>query len=408
MFDKDKWIEIFSTLRKNRLRTFLTSFSVAWGIFILIILLGSGNGLRNGVNEQFAGDASNSIWLYGGRTTLPYRGLSTGRYINFTNTDFEAVKKANPEIESISSRRGVWGDRIVAYKGEYGTYDITAVHKGTQIIESISILSGRFISDLDTRFNRKNTVISYLVRDALFKDEDPLGKYITVNGVPFQVVGVFTDKSEWDINRIYIPISTAQKVFYNDDYVENITITVKPEFAEKGPEIEARLRKDFAKRHIFDVADRRAMYVGNSLQEYQQFQNLFSGIRLFVWIIGIGTIISGIVGVSNIMLIVVKERTKEIGVRKALGATPSSVVSLILMESVFITGIAGYIGLVLGVSVLEFIAPYMDSEYFKNPEADLGIALSATLLLVVAGTTAGLIPARKAARIKPIEALREE
>jgi len=408
MFDKEKWLEIFSTLRKNKLRTFLTSFSVAWGIFILIILLGSGNGLQKGVNSQFEEDASNSLWIYRGKTSMPYRGLSPGRRIKFTNKDFTATKKTVPEHEAISSRMHIWRQKIVAYKNEYGTFDILSVHKGTREIESIEILSGRFISELDTRKNRKSTAICYHVRDALFKDEDPIGKYVKVNNVPFQVVGVFKDKSERDNNRIYIPISTGQKVFTGGNEINNLALTIPAEMMDKSIEIEERIRKDFANRHVFNPDDRRAIYINNNLEEFKKFQSLFKGIQIFVWIIGIGTIISGIVGVSNIMIIVVKERTKEIGVRKALGATPKSVVGLIMLEAIFITSVAGYVGMVLGVGLLELLSPHMNSEFFKNPEANIGIALGATLLLIISGMLAGLIPARRASRIKPIEALREE
>ncbi len=408
MFDKEKWIEIFSSLKKNKLRTALTSFSIAWGIFILIILLGSGNGLQNGVTEQFEQDATNSIWLYRGRTSMAYRGLKPNRRIKFTNDDYEITKRDFKEIEAISSRLNIQQGQTVVYKNEYGTYDIVSVHEGTKVLESVELLSGRFISELDTRKNRKTTAISYLVRDALFKKLDPLGKYIKVNGIPFQVVGVFKDPSERDNRRIYIPITTAQKVFTGNNEVGNIALTIPESMMNESAELEQKLRESYAKRHRFDAEDRRAIHINNNLEEFKKFQSLFNGIKLFVWIIGVLTIISGIIGVSNIMLIVVKERTKEIGIRKALGATPNSVIGLILMESILITGLAGYVGLVLGVGTLELLSEPLNSDFFKNPEADLTIAIGATILLMVSGTLAGLIPARRAARIKPIDALREE
>jgi len=408
MFDKEKWLEIFSTLRKNKLRTFLTSFSVAWGIFILIILLGSGNGLQTGVNSQFEDDATNSLWIYRGKTSMAYRGLSPGRRIKFTNKDFDKTIVAVPELEDISSRLNIWYQRNLSYKKEYGSFDILSVHKGTQSLENVKMLKGRFISELDTRMSRKNVAISYIVNDALFKKEEPIGKYIKINNVPFQVVGVFKDKSDRDNNRVYIPISTGQKIFTGGNEIHNLALTIPPEMMDKSMEIEQNLRDDFANRHVFNPVDRRAIYINNNLEEFQKFQNLFAGIRIFVWIIGIMTIISGIVGVSNIMIILVKERTKEIGIRKAIGATPKSVVGLVILESIFITSVAGYFGLVLGVGVLELLSPYLNSEYFQNPEADITIAIGATLLLIVSGTLAGLIPARRAARIKTIDALRDE
>lgn len=408
MFDKEKWMEIFSTLQKNKLRTFLTSFSVAWGIFILIVLLGSGNGLQNGITHQFEQDATNSIWVYRGQTSMPYRGLQPGRRIKFTNQDYEATATEVKQVQAISSRLNIWQQRNLAYKQEYGSFDIIAVHDGTKEIEAVALESGRFISKLDVQMSRKSVAISYKVRDALFKDEDPMGKYMKINNVPFKVVGVFHDPSERDNDRVYIPITTGQKVFTGGNEIQNLAITIPPELMNESVEVENQLRSSFAKRHTFNVDDKRAIYINNNLEEFKKFQGLFNGIKIFVWIIGIGTIISGIVGVSNIMIIVVKERTQEIGVRKALGATPRSIIGLILMESIFITAVAGYFGLVLGVGLLELLSPHLQSDFFMNPEADIRIAAGATLLLIVSGTLAGLIPARKAASIKPIEALREE
>jgi len=408
MFDLDKWQEIFSTLRKNRLRTALTSFSVAWGIFILIILLGSGNGLQNGITHQFEQDATNSLWVYRGETSVPYRGFKPGRRIKFTNEDYDATKRDVKDIEAISSRLNIWQQRNITYKKEYGNYDILAVHPGTKQLENVAVLSGRFISDIDVNNSRKVVSISDLVRDALFKGAEPLGEYIKINNIPFKVVGVFRDESERDNQRVYIPVSTGQKVFSGGTEIHNLAITIPKSSMEKSKQIEDKLRSSFAQRHMFSTDDKRAIYINNNVEEFKKFQGLFSGIRFFVWIIGIGTIISGIVGVSNIMIIVVKERTKEIGVRKALGATPGSVVGLILLESIFITSVSGYVGLVLGVGILELLAPNLNSDFFMNPHADFRIAVSATILLVVSGTLAGLIPARKAAGIRPIDALRDE
>lgn len=408
MFDKEKWVEIFSTLRKNKMRTVLTSFSVAWGIFILIILLGSGNGLQKGVTSQFESDATNSLWIYRGTTSLPYRGLSPGRRIKFTNADYEATKRDHPEIQEISSRLSIWKQRNISYKSEYGDYDITAVHKGTRVIENVDIINGRYISDIDVKKTRKVVCISTIVRDALFKKENPIGKYIKINSIPFLVVGVFEDENERDNQRVYIPISTGQKVFTGKNEIHNLTVTIPPEMMDQSARVEQELRENFAKRHTFNPEDPRAIYINNNLEEFKKFQSLFSGIRIFVWIIGIGTIISGIVGVSNIMIIVVKERTKEIGVRKALGATPQSIIGLILMESIFITALAGYFGLVAGIGLLELLSPHLHSDFFQNPNVDLPIAIGATLLLIISGTLAGFLPARRASSIKPIEALREE
>ncbi len=407
MFDLDKWQEIFSTIKKNKLRTFLTGFSVFWGIFMLIILLGAGNGLENGVNKQFEADATNSIWIYRGQTSIPYKGFKPGRRIIFTNEDYETTKREIKGIEHISSRLNVWQETTLSYKGEYGTYSIVTVHPGTKYLENMTMLSGRFLNELDLAKTRKVAVISKLVQDALFKDVDPIGEYLNVNGIAFKVIGTFDDH-ERDMTRIYIPISTAQKVYTGDNEIHNYSFTTKTASVEESLEMVEKVRALLGARHKFDKNDRRAIHINNNVEEYKKFQDLFAGIKLFIWIIGIGTIIAGIVGVSNIMVIVVKERTKEIGIRKAIGATPGSIIGLIIFESVLITGFAGYIGLVLGVGLLELLSPHVQSDFFTNPEANFQIAVGATILLVVAGTIAGIIPARNAAKIKPIVALRDE
>ncbi|MBN1252515.1 MAG: ABC transporter permease [Bacteroidales bacterium] len=409
MFDLDKWQEIFSTIRKNKLRTFLTGFSVAWGIFMLIILLGSGKGLQNGIETQFKQDAVNSIWLFPGQTSVPYKGYTLGRRIRFTNDDFDQVNNKVEDIDHISANFSIRGSGVVSYKNEFGSFDIISIHPDYLFLENAKVKEGRFLNDIDIKKFRKVVSIGPPIVEALFKDkESPIGKYIKVNGIPFKVVGIFEDPNERDMNRIYIPVSTAQKIFNGGNVIHRLSLTTTASVT-RSDEMTEQLQADFAKRHHFDVKDKQAIFIRNTLKDFQQFQNLFLGIRIFIWIIGIGTIIAGIVGVSNIMMIVVKERTKEIGIRKAIGATPGSVVGLIMMESIAITAFAGYLGLVLGVGLLELISSNMPgTDFFRNPEADFGVAVSATILLVVSGAIAGLVPATKAARIKPIVALRDE
>jgi putative ABC transport system permease protein len=411
IFDWDKWQEIFETMKKNRLRTFLTGFSVAWGIFMLIILLGSGNGLENGVKKAFEGDATNTLWINPGQTSTAYKGLKAGRTIQFTNEDYDLMKEEIPYIDKISGRLNVWQDNTVSYKKEYGNFDIIACHPGYGYYETLDIINGRFINEDDITDFRKVVVIGKPVRDALFKDEEPLGKFIQVSGVPFKVTGVFSDVGgDRDMQRVYVPLSTAQRVFNYGNKIFTIGIVTQDIDMEASRAMTEDVRQTLAQRHKFDPEDQRAVFVWNNLEEYKKLMTLFASIRLFIWIIGIGTIIAGVVGVSNIMMIVVKERTNEIGIRKALGATPWSIVSLILLESVLITSFAGYIGLVMGVGLLELISPVFESSetFFKNPEVDVSIALGATLVMVVSGMLAGFVPARKAAAIQPIEALRYE
>ena len=409
MFDLDKWQEIFATIRKNKLRTFLTGFSVAWGIFMLIVLLGSGNGLQNGIEYQFESDATNTIWLSPGSTTMAYKGMKPGRQINFTNEDYNFVKENIPGVEEISARYYFWENRIISYKKQFGSFDLICVHPDMQVIEKIIIEQGRMLNQMDQLGNRKVVIIGLPVKEALFKNgENPLGKYIRVNGVPFKVVGVFTDRNDRDQQRLYLPISTAQMIFNGGNKIHNLTITTNISVKESEA-LEQTLRTKLAKIHRFDSEDKSALYIGNTIKEFKQFQNMFMGIKLFVTVIGLFTIIAGVVGVSNIMIIVVNERTKEIGIRKAIGATPWSVIFLIIFESVIITAFAGYIGLVSGIGLLELVNKFMPaSDFFRNPEVDFTIAVSATIVLVLSGMLAGLFPAIKAARIRPVIALRDE
>lgn len=409
MFDIDKWQEIISTIRKNKLRTFLTAFSVAWGIFMLIILLGAGNGLQNGVKKGFEQDASNSIWVSPGQTSVAYKGMKPGRRIRFTNDDYDLIKTKIKGQEHISGRYFLRGSSNISYKSEYGAFGVISVHPDYIYIENATIVKGRYINEKDIKYFRKVATIGEPVVKSLFKDEDPIGKYLNVNNVPFKVVGVFTDKNERDQRRLYIPISSAQKVYGGANQIHRLTLTTAPNVTvEQSKKMEAEIRKKLSEKHRFSIEDKRAVYIRNTFEQFKKFLSLFSGIRLFVWIIGIGTIIAGIVGVSNIMMIVVKERTKEIGIRKAIGATPWSIISLIIQEAIVITGFAGYIGLVAGVGLLEFISPHMQSDFFSNPEVDFSVAISATILLMICGVVAGLFPAMRAARIKPIVALRDE
>ena len=407
----DRWEEVFSTIRKNKLRTFLTGFSVAWGIFMLVILLGSGHGLENGVRDQFKSSATNTLWIWGGQTTKPYKGLQPGRRIDFENKDYEHIKNTVDGVDLISGRLNLWGDNTISYKNNYGNFDIRTVHPDYKIIEKVNMLEGRFVNNFDIQKSLKVVCIGIQVKDALFKNGgEALGAYISVRGIPFKVVGVFEDDDGRQDNQrtVYLPVTTGQKVFYGRDRLQTLAATVGAASVEQSKMIEEEIRNDMATRKKFDKTDENAMFIWNSVEEFKQFLDLFAAIRMFIWIIGIGTIIAGIVGVSNIMMIAVKERTKEIGIRKSIGATPASIILLIMQESVFITTLAGYIGLVIGVGLLELVSPYIQTEFFRNPEANLGIAISATVLLIFAGMIAGYVPAKRAASIKPVEALRDE
>jgi putative ABC transport system permease protein len=409
MFDLDKWQEIFSTINKNRMRTFLTGFSVAWGIFMLIILLGSGKGLQNGIDAQFRQDAVNMIQFGSGTTSKSYKGLQAGREIRFTNDDYEFLRHSVDGLDKISSNYYMWQNRVISYQQEYGVFDLRAVHPDYFDIENATMIEGRFLNRIDIVKRRKVVAIGEPVRKALFKNgKSPIGEYIKVNNIPFQVVGVFTDKNERDATRVYLPISTSQMISGGADRVHSFAVTSNLSAAESEV-LEKTIKTKFAERHNYDKEDQNAMWMWNTLKEYKKFTNLFLAIQIFVSIIGAFTIIAGIVGVSNIMIIVVNERTKEIGIRKAIGATPYSVVGMILLEALLITGLAGYIGLVLGVGVLSLVSSILpQNDFFQNPEVDFTIALVSTIVLIIAGTLAGLMPAIKASRIRPVVALRDE
>jgi putative ABC transport system permease protein len=409
MFDLDKWQEILSTINKNRMRTFLTGFSVAWGIFMLIILLGSGKGLQNGINSQFKQDAVNTIWFGPGTTSKAYEGLKAGRQIKFTNEDYQYVRDRMRGVDKVSGRYYMWQNRVISYKKEYGVFDLICVHPDYQDVESANMVEGRFVNQVDIEKRRKVAVIGRPVQKALFKDgKDPIGEYIKVNNVPFMVVGIFSDKTDRDETRVYLPLTTAQMISGGANEIHNLTV-ISNLSAKESEKFEQELRADFAKRHRFDKDDQNALWIYNRLKDYKMFTNLFMAIQIFVSIIGAFTIIAGIVGVSNIMIIVVNERTKEIGIRKAIGATPGSVVGMILLESVFITAIAGYIGLIAGVGTLSLVSSIIpENQFFVNPEVDFKIAVISTLVLIIAGSIAGLMPSLRASRIRPVVALRDE
>jgi putative ABC transport system permease protein len=408
MFDKDKWQEIFETIKKNKLRTFLTAFSVAWGIFILIVLLGAGQGLRNGAESQFMGDAVNSVWINGGTTSLPYKGFKPGRVIEIDNEDFAAIRNKFSEFDRLSGSFDWRSMRTLSYKKEHGAFIVRSVMPDHNYLENATTVMGRFINQKDIVGFRKVCVMGVPVQEALFKKEDAVGKFIDVDGLQFLVVGTFTDPGRGDNDRIYIPVTTAQRVYNGKNKLNTIWGSTGNVPVERTTQMVEEVKQLLAKRHDFDPADMNAVNVWNNYNEYIKIMNLLDGIKLFIWIIGIGTLIAGIVGVSNIMMIVVKERTREIGIRKALGATPASIVGLILQEAVVITAFAGYVGLTLGVFLVEgFKKLGIESDFFKNPEVDFRVAMTATILLVISGAIAGLIPALKAASIEPVEALKE-
>lgn len=408
MFDRDKWVEILMSMVKSPLRTFLTGFAVFWGILMLVILLGSGNGLRNGVENQFNDDAINSFWVRSGTTTIPYKGLKPGRRIQYENKDLQAVLDNYEEIDHGTGRIWFWLADIV-HKGQSGSYRVMGVHPDHLILERTIMLSGRYINETDIKEERKVTVIGEQIVKELFKDKDPIGEYVKIWGVNFRIVGTFTDEgSEREKSVAYIPISTTQSVFTNDDKINMFMVTTGDANLQRTMEIRDELEEYLQTAHKVHPDDQRAVRVRNNNEEFEEVLSILRGIKVFIWVLGIMTLFAGIIGVSNIMSITVKERTKEFGVRKALGATPGSIVSMVIMEAIVITAIAGYLGLISGIGVLELMSSYIDHEFFKNPQVNLALCFTTLGVLIFAGIVAGWFPALRASRIKPVEALRDE
>ncbi len=414
MFDIERWQEIFETIGKNKLRTFLTGLSVASGIFILVILLGFSTGIQKGVKTQFAQDAESRVNVWAGVTTKEYAGLNPGRRIQMRNSDYENINtKFEDAIDHKTGMWTLWGGQV-NYKNESGNYRVQGANYGQQYIENATLSAGRFLTQKDQDEGTKIAIIGQKVKNDLFKTEEAIGKTIIISGINFLVAGVYTDPGgEREETRVFIPLSTAQRVFNAGDKLRSMAFTVKmsdnfDEAVALSARVSQGIEDEIKARYQIAPDDRSAVRVRYNLEEAQKIYSLIDTVRMVFWFVGIGTIIAGVVGVSNIMLIIVKERTKEIGIRKALGALPSSIIAMILQESIFITAIAGFLGLFFGVGLLELVGPQIDSDFIKFPQVDFVTAISTVIILIVAGALAGYIPARRAANIRPIEALRDE
>jgi len=415
MFDVERWQEIFEAISKNKLRTFLTGLSVASGIFILVILLGIGEGMRNGISAEFEEDAANILYIWTGATSKEYKGLNPGRVITLKNDDYNYVtSKYEDELEYKSSMYRIWSG-IVNYNKESGSYRVEGVLPDKQFLENAGMENGRFINYKDHENFEKVVVLGNKVKSDLFKNgENPVGKYVQISNINFKVIGVFSDPGgEREESRVFLPLSTSQRVFNGGNDIRNLAFTLQKEnnfedalaASEKfSSELESHLKEKYS----IAPDDSRAVTIQNSLENAKRFYDLMNMMKLFFWGVGICTIIAGIVGVSNIMLIIVKERTREIGVRKALGAEPLSIIIMVLHESIFVTTIAGFTGLIFSLALLEFVGPLIETQYISNPSINFSVAITTVFILIIAGAIAGFFPAWKAARIKPIDALRNE
>lgn len=410
--------EILSGLKQNKLRTILTGLSVSWGIFILIVLMSAGNGLKNGVTSNFSTRATNMVQMWSGRSSLPYKGLKSGRSLNFAEKQVGDVEEKM--VETSEQTGVIEKTMIVTFHNDYGSFTIKGVRPSYNDIFNLKFEqgNGRFINIADLNNQNKVIVIDKKIAETLFKNTEALGNYIKVGEVMFKVVGINTKKERFGDGSAYIPFTTAQSIFNPDKKFYNMAMKVNGLKTEaENEQFNDRLKQTMAQSLRFDPKDTQALWLWNSQRDYVETMKIFGGITIFVTIIGIFTLIAGIVGVSNIMLVSVKERTREIGIRKAIGAQPAGILTSIIIESILITTVFGYIGMIAGVGLSEIVnfvlqqsAAQSDTgmSVFKDPTVDLSYVFISTAILIIAGVIAGYMPARKAVRIKPIEAMREE
>mgnify|MGYP001280680384 CR=1 FL=1 len=411
MFSLDSWIEIFKTISKNRLRTFLSGFTVALGIFIFIVLFGFGNGLKNQFKEFFLDDATNVLTLFAGKTSKPYKGFKSNRQIRLKNDDINDIKlNFNFFLENISPRITRYAQ--VSYELESDNYRTVGVSPSYQFFEKNILIKGRYLNEDDILNKNRYAVIGRLVEEDLFPiEKDPIGRYINIGSSPFKVVGVFKDSGGDNEERVIaLPYTTRQLLEKNNDYVDQIKVSFRPELGYIGSmAFEKQLRDFLEEKKSIDPTDSRGIFIRNVSKQLNENQQFSSVLQYIVTFVGLGTLLAGIIGISNIMVFVVKERTKELGIRKALGASPRSVISTILLESILITTIFGYLGMISGVLLLNRIGTSLAEKYFiKNPFIDIYTAILSTIILIIFGAIAGYIPAKRASKIKPIEALNDE
>ena len=409
MFSRDNWKEIFETIQKNKLRTFLSGFTVALGILIFVVLYGFGNGLINTFDEFFNDDATNTFFIFPGRTSMPYKGYKSNRKIEFDNSDLADIEKNFPLfLQHISPRIDRGG--LVKYNNESNNYTTRAVSESYQYAEKTIVMKGRYLNKADIINKNKYAVIGRLVAQDLFGQKEAIGKYIDVVGSVFKVIGVFQDEGGDDEERrIYIPYTTRQLIEKNTDKIDQIVVGFKPEIGYAGAmAFDKSLDKFLRDKKFISPKDQNGIFIRNIADRLKQNQQFAGVLQMIVGFVAFGTIIAGIIGISNIMVFVVKERTKELGIRKALGATPKDVIGTILLESVFITTVSGITGMMIGIAVLSSLGDKLKDYFITNPYINIGAAVFATLVLIIFGGLAGYIPARRAARIKPIVALRDE
>lgn len=414
-FDLDRWQEIWITITHNKSRSVLTAFGVFWGMFMLVAMVGAGIALQRGMSSQIEGFATNSCFFWAEKTTEPYKGLKKGRQWNMLNEDIPILLNKVPEIQYMAPVLfGGGGTNNVTRNDKSGTYNIKGNYPEYNLIDESKLTYGRYINDIDIAEKRKVCVIGERVYEVLFPSkENPIGKNIQVNGIYFQVIGVCTHTSNVNIGgrteeSVVLPFSTMQQAFNQGNIIHFIAITAKPGIKVKV--VEDKVREVFKNRHDISPDDKIAVGGMNIEDQFTMFLYLGIGIASLIWIVGLGTLMAGGIGVSNIMLVTVRERTREIGIRRALGATPRNIIGQILSESIVLTLIAGVTGLLFGVGLLYVVGILLSQgdQFFKDPQISFGVAIGALFILLIVGTIAGFLPAKRAMSIKPIEAIREE
>ena len=417
MFDLDRWTEIWVTITRNKTRSLLTCFGVFWGILMLVILLGSGRGMQNGIMRSVNGFATNSAFFFADRTSESYKGFNKGRQWNMRNRDVESIRREVKELSAISPI--IWGnssDKNIVYGMMSGTFNVKGVHPDYFQIETQKLFHGRLLNEVDEWERRKVCLIGTKVKEVLFKEEDPCGNYIRVNGIYYQVVGVVQQRAS-GVNIggrseecVFLPFSTMQQTLNQGDIIHFLCVAAKPD-VQMLPVIN-KIKSIIKEQNLIAPTDPQAVSAINLAAQFETFNNAFLGIDILIWIVGVGTLLAGIIGVSNIMMVTVKERTKEIGVRRALGAKPWNIISQIMSESLLLTAIAGLMGLTVGVFLLDvvdqLIGDPVGETMLLHPAVSIQVALAATSILLLAGLLAGLIPAWRAMQIKAIDAIREE
>lgn len=412
MFDRDAWIEIFNTVLSNPLRTGLTGLSIALGIFILVVMQGLGTGLESGVQNTFGDNAANVMEVRTGNAQLAYRGRKPNRRVDLHNSDERALQEQLDSVPAWSRLVFRWGS-TVQYGNQQGSYNVRGVDPDQREIGQVTLTAGRFISPLDLEAERKVAVLgAQLLQDLYPKGTTPeaaIGTFVQLRGIQFAVIGMFDQAgSRWENRSVYVPFSTAQKLFQNSDVVGRVSIGTGDAPIEATRSTSASLLSWLKDRLVVHPEDAEGVWVDNRNEDAEMFRQIFSGIRLFVWFVGLMTLLAGAMGVANIMAIVVRERTKEIGVRKALGATSGKIVGQIIQEAVFLMLISGCVGLLAGTWLLQGIAPMVQHEFFSNPRVDFYSALVALAILIFVGVVSAVGPAIRAVTIRPVEALRDE